>query len=198
MAKTKLCVDLNGICNEMCRKLNYHVSNVEMISSSSMFALFCFVFSYAFLGVCFGFASFSLFRFDINVARTIEIRRKKKRAQNTQNSLQHQSSATRTLMRGTDKTRIRYANIKFIISPLRNDRLLGTRYDIEMKTTNWQHKHQQQMNTHRSQNYMRIIKFFYTFSWIICTHVMPWCQCAIFFSSFVRSFGVIVCFTVFV
>lgn len=83
MAKTKLCVDLNGICNEMCRKLNYHVSNVEMISSSSMFALFCFVFSYAFLGVCFGFASFSLFRFDINVARTTEIRRKKKSTQHT-------------------------------------------------------------------------------------------------------------------
>lgn len=83
-----------------------------------------------------------------------------------QNSHQHYSSSTRTLMRSTDKTRIRYANIKFIIS-LCDDRLTRIQYDIEMETTNWQQRQQQYHYTGRSK--WELLNSFTHFSWIICT-----------------------------
>lgn len=45
----------------------------------------------------------------------------------------------------------RYANMKFIMSP-RDDRLMGTRYEIEMKRQTGESK-QQQYNTIRYENY---------------------------------------------
>lgn len=89
-------------CFDYCRILFFFFSKLCYFD-------FCFLFFFAIL-------SHSMYRLMYRSAHPTKYTRNEYPNKKKKKSLQRLSSATRTLMRVTDKTRIRYANIKFIIT----------------------------------------------------------------------------------